>query len=184
MTVAALISEIKQGSRAAQECLFVRLSGPMLAVCERYLKNRQDAEERMLDGFYKFFTSIHRFQYQNDETLYAWLKQIMVNECLMQLRKKHVLSVVPETALAETPATDDLLAGISAAEIYQLILQLPVGYRTVFNLYEVEGYEHKEIACLLGIAESTSKSQLSRAKSLLQKMIFSNNRTTYEQQCK
>jgi RNA polymerase sigma-70 factor (ECF subfamily) len=172
MNVLELVKEAKQGSVAAQKCLFDLFSGKMMMVCRRYVKTIEDAEELMLDGFYKFFKNIHAFQYQGDASLYAWLKKIMINECLMFLRKKTVLTMVSETDAEELPMQEDILDHLSAAEIFNLIVQLPVGYRTVFNLYAVEGMSHREIADMLGIAEGTSKSQLSKAKTLLQKMLL------------
>lgn len=174
MNIEALIKEAKNGSRAAEQCLFNLFSDKMLLVCCRYLKNREDAEEIMLDGFTRFFAKISSFQYQHDAALFAWLKRIMINECLMFLRKKRSFSMVVEMEAAEVPVEADLMSRLSAKEIFALIIQLPVGYRTVFNLYVVEGMEHKHIARLMGITTGTSKSQLSKAKQLLQKMITEN----------
>ncbi|MCU7548556.1 sigma-70 family RNA polymerase sigma factor [Chitinophagaceae bacterium LB-8] len=172
MNVLELVKEAKQGSVAAQKCLFDLFSDKMMMVCRRYVKTIEDAEELMLDGFYKFFKNIHAFQYQGDASLYAWLKKIMINECLMFLRKKTGFTMVAETVAEEVALQEDVLNQLSAAEIFNLIVQLPVGYRTVFNLYAVEGMSHREIAEQLGIAEGTSKSQLSKAKTLLQKMLL------------
>ena len=138
------------------------------------MKSREDAEEILLDGFYKFFKNLGAFNYQSDAALVAWLKKIMINECLMFLRKKNVFTMVTENAAEEIPFKEDALNNLSASEIFNLIIQLPVGYRTVFNLYVIEGMEHKEIAVLMGISDGTSKSQLSKAKSLLQKMLLQN----------
>lgn len=172
MEIITLIKEAKKGSSAAQKCLFDQLSKNLLVVCCRYVKNAEDAEELLLDGFYKFFKNLPSFTYENDAALYGWLKKIMINECLMFLRKKNVFSIVSETAANEIPLEEEALNNLSASEIFSLIVQLPVGYRTVFNLYVIEGYGHPEIAAALGIAEGTSKSQLSKAKSLLQKMLL------------
>lgn len=172
MEIAQLVKEAKQGSAAAQQCLFDCWSDRMMLVCLRYLKNEQDAEEALLDGFYKFFKKLHGFSWQGEGALYGWLKKIMVNECLMQLRKKNVFSIVTEAAAEDLPLPEEALGNLTAKEIMALILQLPVGYRTVFNLHVMEGMEHKEIAASLGIAEGTSKSQLSKAKVLLQKNLL------------
>lgn len=166
-----MLKEAKQGSAAAQKCLWDMWAKKMLLVCLRYLKNEQDAEEALLDGFYKFFKNLPAFTYNGDAALHGWLKKIMVNECLMQLRRKNAFSMVTETAAEDIPLPEEALNNLSAKEILALIMQLPVGYRTVFNLYVIEGMEHKEIATLLGIAEGTSKSQLSKAKILLQKNL-------------
>ena len=172
MDISQLIKEAKQGSTAAQKCLFDEMADKLLMICRRYVKNREDAEEMMLNGFYKFFKNLSSFSYQSDAALFAWLKKIMVNECLMFLRKKNVFTMVSDAEAENISLDEDLLDRLSAAEIFNLIVQLPVGYRTVFNLYEIEGMSHKDIAALLGISEGTSKSQLSKSKILLQKMLF------------
>ena len=175
METSELIKEAKQGSAAAQKCLFDQLSEKMLVICRRYVKSNEDAEELMLDGFYKFFKKISSFNYQGDAALYGWLKRIMINECLMFLRKKNVFNIVTDTAAEDIPLQEEALNNLSAGEIFNLIVQLPVGYRTVFNLHVIEGMTHTEIASLLGIAEGTSKSQFSKAKILLQKLLLQNN---------
>jgi|ERR1035438_3177609 RNA polymerase sigma-70 factor (ECF subfamily) len=172
MDIAELIKEAKQGSATAQKYLFDLLADKMMLTCRRYVKNREDAEEILLDGFYKFFKNMPGFTYQGEAALIAWLKKIMINECLMFLRKKNVFTMVTETAAEEIPLQEEALNNLSATEIFNLLALLPVGYRTVFNLYVIEGMEHKEIAALTGIAEGTSRSQLSKAKSLLQKLLL------------
>lgn len=172
MDISTLVREAKEGSTAAQKCLFDQLSDKMSLVCRRYVKKREDAEEILLDGFYKFFKNLPAFTYQGDASLVAWLKKIMVNECLMFLRKKNLFVLVSETEAEEMQLQEEAMDNLSANEIFNLIIQLPVGYRTVFNLYEIEGMGHKEVAALMGISEGTSKSQLSKAKSLLQKMLL------------
>ena len=174
MDVSELIKEARQGSAASQKCLFDLLSDKMMLICRRYLKSREDAEEALLDGFYKFLKNLSAFHYQGDSALHVWLKKIMINECLMMLRKKNVFTIVIESAAEDIPLEEEALNNLSAKEIFDLIVQLPVGYRTVFNLYVIEGMDHKEIAALMGIAEGTSKSQLSKAKSLLQKKLLQN----------
>lgn len=170
-----LIKECKQGSAAAQKCLYDLYADHMFMVCRRYLKNEADAEERMLDGFYKFFHQIGGFRYQCDAALFSWIKRIMINECLMFLRKKNPFEITVETTDLPLAVNEEVFSKLEADELLQLILRLPVGYRTVFNLYAVEGMNHKEIAVLLKISEGTSKSQLSKARQLLQKMINHKN---------
>ena len=172
MDTSELIKEAKGGSAAAQKYLFDLMADRLLIICRRYVKSPQDAEEVMLDGFYKFFKTIGTFSYQGDAELFGWIKKIMINECLMFLRKKNVFTLVSDAEAENISLDEDLLDRLSAAEIFNLIVQLPVGYRTVFNLYEIEGMPHKDIAALLGISEGTSKSQLSKSKILLQKMLF------------
>lgn len=175
MDLGKIIQECKQGSAAAQKYLFDEYAERMLVVCYRYVKNREDAEELMLNGFFNFFKHIRRFNYEGESSLLPWLKKIMVNECLMFLRKKNVFHLAAENEVKEIPANEEILSGISAEDIYKLILELPTGYRTVFNLYVIEGMSHKEIAGALHISEGTSKSQLSKARSLLQQMLLQNN---------
>ena len=171
MNISDQIEDARLGNAAAQKALFNALADPMMAVCCRYVKNRADAEEILLDGFYKFFANLKGFRYQGEAALYAWIKKIMVNECLMFLRRHHSFAVATEDAVVAAYKEEEPLAELSAAEIFELIVRLPVGYRTVFNLHVIEGLEHREIANLLGIAEGTSKSQLRKAKLLLRKML-------------
>lgn len=171
MELQELISEAKKGCKAAQEALFSRLSDNFLSLCNRYVKNEADAEERMLDGFYKFFRALPQFRYESDAAVYACLTRIMVNECIMQLRKKRVFNIVAEPLEKDAILNEDLLDKIAAAEIHALIRKLPVGARTIFNLHAIEGCRHDEIARLLGITAGTSRAQLARARALLQQSI-------------
>lgn len=171
MNISEQIEDARSGNAAAQKVLFSRLADPMMALCCRYVKNREDAEEILLDGFYRFFSHLTEFRYKGEAALFAWVKQIMVNECLMFLRRHHSFAIVSEAEAEEVPGQGEPLADLSAEEIFGLIVRLPVGYRTVFNLHVIEGMEHQEIATVLGIAEGTSKSQLSKAKVLLRKML-------------
>lgn len=175
METSQLIKEAKQGSAAAQKYLFDQLAEKMLMICRRYVKNPEDAEELMLNGFYKFFKNLSSFNFQGDAALYAWLKKIMINECLMFLRKKNVFTIVTEAEAEDISLQEEALHNLSADEIFKMIVQLPVGYRTVFNLYVIEGMSHKEVAALLNISDGTSKSQLSKAKVLLQKVLLQND---------
>lgn len=174
MNISELIKEAKQGSAAAQKYLFDHFADKMIMVCRRYVKNPEDAEELMLDGFYKFFKNLRSFNYQGDAAFYAWLKKTMINECLMFLRKRTMFTIMSETVAEELTLQEEALNNLSADEIFKMIVRLPVGYRTIFNLHAIEGMSHAEIAALLGIAEGTSKSQLSKAKTLLQKMLLQN----------
>ncbi len=174
MDISYLVKEAKRGSTAAQKCIFDGYAARMLILCRRYVKTPEDAEELMLNGFFKFFKSIDRFEYHSDGQLFAWIKKIMINECLMFMRRKNMFILVSESDAEHIAIEEEALDRLSAAEIFSLIVQLPAGYRTVFNLFEVEGMSHGEIAKLLGITEGTSKSQLSKAKVVLQKLILQN----------
>lgn len=171
MTVATAIVGCKRQDRTSQRFIFDRWSEGMLLLCMRYVKHLPDAEELMLNGFYKFYESIDRFVYSGDAGVTAWLKQIMVRECLGFLRKNGALKLLPEASAVEVGAEEGIWAELEAAELYRLVMGLPVGYSTVFNLYVVEGYTHKEIGAMLGISEGTSKSQLSKARAMLQKAV-------------
>ena len=171
MNLEELISEAKKGSRRAQDILFNALHDKYLNVCKRYIKNAADAEERMLDGFYKFYKSLADFNYISDAGVYACIRKIMVNECIMQLRKKNNFSLVIEPAESDAVLEDDILDKMSIAEINAKLNSLPTAAKTIFNLYVIDGFRHHEIAELLSISVGTSKSQLSRAKLLLRQSL-------------
>lgn len=164
------IEGCKKNDRAAQKQVYERFSSRMLGVCLRYLGNRPDAEEILLNGFLKVFEKIG--QYKNEGSFEGWIRRIMVNECLNHLRKQKFLYV--EYSSQQVTENNDLTYNESRFEVedlLQLIDKLPQGYKTVFNLYAIEGYSHLEIAEMLGINENTSKSQLSRARAWLQREI-------------
>ncbi len=146
----------------------------MLVVCMRYVKKLPDAEELMLNGFYNFFKTIDRFVYSQESSVGAWLKKIMINECLMFLRKGGNLKLVEEEHAAGVEVDEATMAKLNANEIFRLVMTLPPGYRTVFNLFVIEGYSHKEIAEMLRITEGTSKSQLNKARMQLQEVMKQN----------
>ncbi|WP_276134686.1 RNA polymerase sigma factor [Polluticoccus soli] len=158
----------------AQKRLYDLHVDAMMIICYRYVPNREDAKEVMLDGFYNVFKNIGSFQYIGDGSLKAWMRKIMVNQCLMYLRKRKMVFADADTVNDETAGGDDTIGRLSAKEIIRLIHTLPDGYRTVFNLHVFEEKNHKEISLLLGISESTSKTQLHKAKKLLQKKILEN----------
>ncbi|WP_345225643.1 sigma-70 family RNA polymerase sigma factor [Hymenobacter koreensis] len=170
MNDAELISACRQGSVRAQKQLYERFAGLMLTVCLRYLRQRTDAEEAMLMGFTKVFRALD--QYRHEGSFEGWIRRIMVNEALGQLRRKEPLHLAIDDMVTDVPSTQaDAESNLAAADLMQLLSELPAGYRTVFNLYAVEGYNHPEIAELLGISEGTSKSQLSKARAMLQRRL-------------
>jgi RNA polymerase sigma factor (sigma-70 family) len=172
MTEQQILNGCKKQDRKCQQHAFDVWSEAMMTVCLRYVKNAADAEEVMLTGFLKFFRSVHTVQLREHGSLFGWLKKITVNECLQFLRTKQHLTIVEETQAVGFNTNDSVLADLHAEAILQLILELPTGYRTVFNLYVIEGYSHQEIAQLLNISEPTSKSQLFKAKMMLQKKLL------------
>jgi RNA polymerase sigma-70 factor (ECF subfamily) len=143
--------------------------------CFRYLKDKQDAEEVLMDGFMKVFENLSKVEYRDENSFEAWIKRIMVNEALMFLRKKKQLIYSNEEAIEEVESKFSIANNLAAEDIYRLILSLPLGYRTIFNMFAIEGYTHKEIAQLLNITESTSRSQLTKARVLLKELLIKNN---------
>ncbi len=143
----------------------------MFAICKRYLSDPFEAEDAMINGFMKVYDHIRNFE--GTGSFEGWMKRIMVNESLSMIRKKKTMHVELDQAELEGELSyDSLASGLHADELMKLIEDLPIGYRTVFNLYAIEGYQHKEIAEMLEIGEGTSKSQLSRARTLLQQALL------------
>jgi len=175
MELLQLIRECKQNRITAQKWLYDRFAVQFFLLCRRYLKTDAEAEEMLQNGFLKVFQHLPQFAYTTDAGFVAWMKKIMVNECLQELRKRNSFFLVPETAAADIGSQNDGLDRLSAQEIFKLLTVMPVGYRTVFNLFVIEGYAHVEIAAMLNISVNTSKSQLSKARKTLQELIEKND---------
>ncbi|MBO9562774.1 MAG: sigma-70 family RNA polymerase sigma factor [Niastella sp.] len=175
MLSADLIQRCKNGEHRAQRQLFDQYCTPMYNVCLRYLRSDFDAEEALSKGFTKVFAGMGRFNYEGEAALKAWIKKIMINECLMLLRSKNNFSLVPITEASDIMHHDARLENMDTRYILECIAALPAGYRTVLNLYIVEAYKHHEIAAMLGIAESTSRSQLNKAKQALKEKLLQYN---------
>lgn len=174
MSEEELSLQCQRGDMRAHHTLYERYGGSLMAICLRYIGDRETAEDILHDGFLRIFQSIKQFSYQGEGSLKAWLSRVMVNEALGYLRKKNtqVQQEVLMTEIPDVPDTDDSeLDDIPRSVLMKFISELPDGYRTVFNLYVFEDKSHKEIASLLGITEHTSSSQFYRAKSLLIKKI-------------
>ncbi|MDX2302684.1 MAG: sigma-70 family RNA polymerase sigma factor [Microscillaceae bacterium] len=171
-----LIEGCLNNQRLAQKLLYEKYSSRMLGLCMRYIRDDFEAEEAMIGGFMKVFSKISQFK--NEGSFEGWIKRIMVNECLNFLRKKRWLYAEVDIAnVSDNMDYSRYESEFDTEELLNLIDRLPIGYRTVFNLYAIEGYSHKEIADMLGISENTSKSQLSRARGLLQKLINNSDKT-------
>ncbi len=170
--ITAVLEGCKKGNNKAQRNLFDFYYNPMLNVCIRYVKEQMDAEDLLSQGFAKVFKHIIQFNYEHENGLHGWIKKIMINECLMFLRKKANFYLVPLSEADEVVIDDVKLDHIDANYIFQSIAELPVGYRTVLNLYIIEGYSHLEISNLLNIKEATSRSQLSKAKEALKHKLL------------
>ena len=174
MTENELSERCRQGDNVARKELYELYAGQMMAVCLRYIADRDVAQDVLHDGFLKIFYSFDKFAYRGEGSLKAWLSRIMVNLSLEYLRKNDILhqtltlDEVPET-ICETDEED--VERIPRQVLMKFIHELPTGYRTVFNLFTFEGKSHREIANELGINEKSSASQLFRAKAVLAKKI-------------
>jgi len=166
-----LIEACKKGDRVAQKALYDRLAPRMFPVCMRYIGDRILAEDILQDGFITLFTKLG--SYKGDGSFEGWARRIFVTTALMSLRKKDALKMSDELETVRGMKTEitGQMENIGYKELMELVMSLPVGFRTVFNMYAVEGYSHKEIAEILGISEVTSRSQFSRARALLQSKI-------------
>lgn len=171
MTEEQLIEGCKQGKRLAQKELYETYSRKMMGVCLRYVGDRETARDLLQDGFVKVFTCID--SYSGIGSFEGWMRKIFVNCALEYLRKADVLRESTDLDnTAELVQTDgSAVSNMSAAELMKLVEELPAGFRTVFNLFAIEGYSHKEISEMMNITESTSRSQFTRAKQLLQRRI-------------
>lgn len=166
---AQLIKKAAKNHRDAQHTLYEMHAPKMLSVCRYYIKDVQQAEEVMLNGFFKVFTQLKSFK--SEGSFEGWVRRIMIRESISFLRKKKRLDFsADDMEVYEKPVKDSNVE-FEVDDLQQLIDKLPEGYRMVFNMYAIEGYKHSEIAEMLSIGESTSKSQLFKARKLLQQQI-------------
>jgi len=171
MTEEALLKGCMNNDPAAQRELYNRYSSKMLAVCYRYAHSREDAEDMLQEGFIKVFLQVHTFE--NRGAFEGWVRRIIVHTCINILKKnkKFNESVDIIHATSMQIREESVSAIIQAKQVVECIRLLPIGYRTVLNLYAVEGYSHREIAGMLDIEESTSRSQYTRAKAMLEDIL-------------
>ena len=171
-----LINNAIQQNREAQQELFTQYSPKMLGVCRQYVKDLHHAEDLMLSGFLKVFINLEKFK--NEGSFEGWIRRIMVNTCISYLRKKNLLQLTDEEYVFNEQATENIeTTGVE--DIQKLIDGLPSGYKMVFNLFAIEGFKHAEIAKELQISESTSKSQLFKARKWLQAGYVQLNKTAH-----
>ena len=172
MTEEQMLAGSVKNNAAAQEALYNRFSPRMLGVCYRFAKNRQDAEDMLQEGFIKIFTQLH--QYRNEGALEGWIRRIVVHTCINVLKKNKKFSDSIDIIYANSiQIKEDMIPSImQAKQVVECIRILPLGYRTVLNLYAIEGYSHKEIGKMLEIEESTSRSQYTRAKAMLEDVLI------------
>lgn len=172
-----LIKKAINNNREAQKQLFEQYSPKMLGVCRQYVKDNHHAEDLLLQGFLKVFKNLDKFKHEG--SFEGWIRRIMVNTCISYLRKKNLVNLSDEDYVFNDAATESL-ENTSVEDIQKLIDKLPEGYKMVFNLFAIEGYKHSEIALKLGISESTSKSQLFKARKLLQENYKKMNTIVHE----
>jgi RNA polymerase sigma-70 factor (ECF subfamily) len=172
MTEEAILQGCLQNKPAAQKALYDKHSAKMLAVCYRYAHNREDAEDMLQEGFIKVFSQIHTFE--NRGSLEGWIRRIVVHTCINILKKNKKFNESVDIIHATTAHVreESIPSIIQAKQVVECIRLLPLGYRTVLNLYAVEGYSHREIGAILDIEESTSRSQYTRAKSMLEDILI------------
>jgi RNA polymerase sigma-70 factor (ECF subfamily) len=172
MTEELMLDGCRRNNATAQEALYNRFSPRMLGVCYRFAKNREDAEDMLQEGFIKVFTQIH--QYRNEGAFEGWIRRIVVHTCINILKKNKKFSdSIDITNAGSVHIREEMIPSImQAKQVVECIRSLPLGYKTVLNLYAIEGYSHKEIAFMLDIEESTSRSQYTRAKSMLEEILI------------
>jgi RNA polymerase sigma factor (sigma-70 family) len=171
MTEEAILKGCLQNDPAAQRELYNRYSPKMLSVCYRFAHNREDAEDMLQEGFIKIFSQMHTFG--NRGAFEGWIRRIIVHTCINILKKnkKFNESVDIIHATGAVVREESVPSIVQAKQIVECIRMLPIGYRTVLNLYAIEGYSHREIGIMLDIEESTSRSQYTRAKAMLEEIL-------------
>jgi RNA polymerase sigma-70 factor (ECF subfamily) len=171
MTEEAILKGCLQNDPTAQRELYNRYSPKMLSVCYRFAHNREDAEDMLQEGFIKIFSQMHTFG--NRGAFEGWIRRIIVHTCINILKKnkKFNESVDIIHATGAVVREESVPSIVQAKQIVECIRMLPIGYRTVLNLYALEGYSHREIGTMLDIEESTSRSQYTRAKAMLEEIL-------------
>ncbi|GEP95155.1 RNA polymerase sigma factor [Chitinophaga cymbidii] len=169
--ISDIIDGCRQWNRSSQEALYRQFFGYAMAICLRYSSNKQEAIEILNDGFLKIFNHID--SYDTARPFKSWLSKIMANTAIDHLRSKKKISFSDDITQAyDLGVTDEAaMDKLSYDEILLLVQSLPPAYKTVFNLYVMEGFQHQEIAGMLGISEGTSKSNLFKAKRILKEKI-------------
>ena len=175
MTEEQLIKGCVQNDVACQRLLFERYAGKLMTICLRYSCDKSEAEDMLQDAFIKIFSHIRQYKFEG--SLEGWMKRIVVNCALKTIQKKKTRFIEISNHDAAAPQSDSfVLSSLTEDELIKMISSLPDGYRIVFNLYVMEGYSHDEIAEMLGIQAATSRSQLVKARKLLQKQILLNQK--------
>ena len=164
-----IIDSCQKEESGGQKALYDMYRGLLFGICRRYIGQSENAEDVFIEGFYKIFSKIGTFK--NEGSFEGWMKRLMVNECLMYIRKHKKSHMTVELGDLQIDNEDlSALDNLQAADVLKMVNELPTGYKTVFNLYVIEGYKHREIAEHLGISINTSKSQLILAKKKLRQI--------------
>jgi RNA polymerase sigma factor (sigma-70 family) len=179
-TIDELIEGCRSGQRKMQEMLYKLYASKMLGVCMRYATDRMEAEDMLQNGFIKVFKKLD--DYRGEGSFEGWVRKIMVHSSIEYYRKHHKMMQIVDI---ETPGAEQSVDPLAASnlgvqDLLAIIQQLPPGYKMVFNLYAIEGYSHKEIGEIMSITEGASKSQLSRARTILKEQIFRMEGKKYE----
>lgn len=172
MTEEIMLQGCLENLATAQEFLYNRYSPRMLGVCYRYARNREDAEDMMQEGFMKVYSQIHQFR--NTGSLEGWIRRIVVHTCINIIKKNKKFSDSVDLIHASSIHMNEnnIPSMLQAKQVVECIRLLPLGYRTVLNLYAIEGFSHREIGTILDIEESTSRSQYTRARALLEEVLI------------
>lgn len=175
MTDEQLVKECVAGNPIAQKTFYDRFAKKMMGVCLRYTSNYEEAQDILQDAFVKIYGKLPEFESKG--SLEGWIRRIIVNTALDQYRKnkKYLNDVDVDSVEFMLEKKDFIVESMNAEDLLKVVQAIPEGYRIVFNLFAIEGYSHKEIADKLGVTESTSKSQYSRAKKLLRQILIDNN---------
>jgi RNA polymerase sigma factor (sigma-70 family) len=178
-TIEELLKKCKAGERKGQELLYKQFASKMMGVCLRYAIDRMEAEDMLQNGFIRVFQKIN--DYRGEGSFEGWVRRIMVHSSIEYYRKHHkMMQLVDVDDVGEEQSVNPVaVANLDAKDLMLLIQKLSPGYRMVFNLYAIEGYSHKEIAGIMGITEGASKSQLSRARTILKEQIVNREGNKY-----
>jgi RNA polymerase sigma factor (sigma-70 family) len=149
--------------------MYKRYAGKMLSVCKRYAGNKEEAEDFLQEGFIRIFDKLHTFS--GNGSLEGWIRRVIVHTALNKLRSRKIYAVLPDNASIIDENIPDAMSDLGEQDLLKMIAELPAGYRTVFNMFAIDGYDHAEIAAALGITEGTSRSQLAKARMALKTQI-------------
>jgi RNA polymerase sigma factor (sigma-70 family) len=165
-----LVKGCVKGNRRYQELLYLKFCRKMMGVCYRYSRSKEESEDLLQEAFIRVFSRLHQFRHEG--SLEGWIRKVVLSTIYDNFRKKSFLIVLSDfDSYEETPVTNDFMEEVDFEELVNAIKELSPGYRTVFNMYAVEGYTHKEIGTILGISPGTSKSQYSNARRILQNKL-------------